>query len=75
MSGLVKIDIWLLCRSVERESVERGRCSNAFTLYAFTLHALDTGYKHLVGITPKQPKWFLQARLTLLPFNASTLQR
>jgi hypothetical protein len=40
-------------------SVERVRCSNALTLYAFTLHALDRGYQRFVRITSKQPRWFL----------------
>jgi hypothetical protein len=46
--------------SVKRESVERGPCSDALTLYAPTLYAPDARQSRFVRIPPKPPKLHLR---------------
>ncbi|MGA2657939.1 MAG: hypothetical protein ABSH34_10505 [Verrucomicrobiota bacterium] len=47
---------------MKRASVERGKCYDALTLYAPTLHAPDARQSQFVEITPKALKLFLHGR-------------
>ncbi|MGA2657977.1 MAG: hypothetical protein ABSH34_10710 [Verrucomicrobiota bacterium] len=47
---------------MKRESVDRGKCYDALTLYAPTLHAPDARQSQFVRIPPNAPKLFLHGR-------------